>query len=372
MVRMEGPMPIMDDLALSGHAFYVGEHAAGLRACERVLSSITTDEDEAKARRNRTWYTPTLADLVGFQNVEWSRIDARPPNPGWSLFNPTVCADDDGSLLCIVRSSNYVIADGRYITPPSDSGRIRTRNVLVRMRTRPKVEEISSMEILGPDYPQSDFPIEGLEDLRLFRHGDQWKVSGTVCNVLGADCTRRIATATLLPDVGILCDFALMPEVVPGRNEKNWMPIPGGEEWVYSCWEDGQTTAVRADGMLSSGGPPAPLIARGFRGGSQVVDAGGGEYIACVHEVATLKDGARVYEHRFVMFEENVDGFRISGISKPFVFQEKRSIEFCAGAAMTEIWGGRPSLALSYGVRDAEAWIAFVDPWAVKNVIRRV
>lgn len=365
-------MPIMDDLALSGHAFYVGEHAAGLRACERVLSSLTTDENEAKARRNRTWYTPTLADLVGLQNLEWSRIQVQPPASGWSLFNPSVCAEGDDTLLCVVRSSNYVIADGRYITPPGDNGRIRTRNVLVRMRTRPKIEEISSMEIFGPSYPESDFPIEGLEDLRLFRRGDQWKVSGTVCNVLGADGTRRIATATLLPDVGFLCDFALMPEIVPGRNEKNWMPIPDGDEWVYSCWEDGQTTAVRADGTFSCGGPPAPLIARGFRGGSQLVETGDGEYIACVHEVATLNDGKRVYEHRFVLFEENIDGLRISGISKPFVFQEKRSIEFCAGAAMTTLWGGRPSLALSYGVRDAEAWIAFVDPMAVKNLIRRV
>ena len=365
-------MPIMDDLALSGHAFYVGEHLAGMRACERVLSSLASDENEAKARRNRTWYTRTLADLVGQQNVEWSRIDARPPSPGWSLFNPSVCADDDGSLLSIVRSSNYRIVDGRYVTPPEDSGRIRTRNLLTRIRTRPKVEEVSSMELLGPGYAESDFPIEGLEDLRLFRQGDQWKVSGTVCNVLGTDCTRRIATATLLPDVGFLCDFVLTPEVVPGRNEKNWMPISGKDQWLYSCWEDGQTTTVRADGSISSGGPPAPLIARGFRGGSQLIDWQGGEYLACIHEVATLKNGQRAYEHRFVSFEENVDGFRISGISDPFVFQEKRAIEFCAGAALTTQWGGRPSLALSYGVRDAEAWIAFVDPWAVKNVMRRV
>jgi hypothetical protein len=366
-------MPIMDDLALSGHAFYVGEHVAGLRACERVLSSLASDEDEAKARRNRTWYTPTLADLLGHHNVEWSRIDVPPARPGWSLFNPTVAAEDGDTLLCIVRSSNYVIADGRYITPPGDNGRIRTRNLLVRIRTRPKIEEISSMEILGPDYPESEFPIEGLEDLRLFMHGGKWKVSGTVCNVLGADCTRRIATATLLPDVGILCDFTLMPEVVQGRNEKNWMPICGpGDEWVYSCWEDGQTTAVRSDGSISCGGPPAPLIARGFRGGSQLVEPPTDEYIACVHEVATLKDGKRVYEHRFVAFEENINGLRISGISDPFVFQEKRSIEFCAGAAMVSRWGGRPSLALSYGVRDAEAWIAFVDPWAVKTIMRRV
>ena len=370
MVGMEESMPIMDDLALSGHAFYVGEHAAGMRACERVLSSMTTDENEAKARRNRTWYTPTLDELLG--SVEWSRIDVPPTCPGWSLFNPSVCADDDGTLLCIVRSSNYRIVDGRYVTPPEDNGRIKTRNVLTRIRTGPPVRESWSMELLGPGYPESDFPIEGLEDLRLFRQGDQWKVSGTVCNVLGADSTRRIATATLLPDVGFLCDFALAPEVVPGRNEKNWMPIAGQDQWLYSCWEDGQTTTVRADGSVSNGGPPAPLIARGFRGGSQLIGWQGGEYLACIHEVATLKDGRRVYEHRFVSFEENVNGFRISGISDPFVFQEKRAIEFCAGAALVTRWDGRPSLALSYGVRDAEAWIVFVDPWAVKNVIRRV
>ena len=370
-------MPILDDLALSGHAYYVNEHAAGLRACERVLSSLTTEENDARARRNRVWYTPALEDLVGPGSIEYSRINVPPPRPGWSLFNPSICGDNaegDGTLLCIVRSSNYRIVEGRYVTPPEDNGRIRTRNVLVKMLTRPIIHEVSSMELIGPDYPESEFPIEGLEDLRLFRHDGKWKVSGTVCNVLGADNTRRIATATLLPDAGILCDFALVPEVVDGRNEKNWMPIGDEGEWLYSCWEGAKTATVNANGEIGTGGD-APLIARGFRGGSQLVPWPLGQYglecLACVHEVAVMPNGRRIYEHRFVKFCAHPT-IHITGISDPFVFQEKRSIEFCAGAAGAVRFGGRSMLALSYGVRDAEAWIAFVDPGAIDKIIRRV
>jgi hypothetical protein len=75
-----------------------------------------------------------------------------------------------------------------------------------------------------------------------------------------------------------------------------------------------------------------------------------GQWLCIIHEVA--HDGnRRIYEHRFVLFHE--DGWRIVGVSEPFWFREKRAIEFCAGLAVID---GRA--IASFGVRDAEAWLA--------------
>lgn len=362
-------MAIVDDLAISGHAYYVGEREAGLRACERILSSEVDPETEARARRNRIWYTPTLSSLLG--QAGFARVQVRPARPGWSTFNPTVAADGPGRLLIVVRSSNYrIVADGSYVMPPEDEGRILTRSLVYRwtLGTPPGEAEM----LLGPGYETNGNRIEGMEDLRLYPTADGWGVSGTVLDAAGFDGTCRIGTAALLPDAALLCDFRMREEPVPGRHEKNWMPVVGlgSPEWVYSCWEDGRTALVSAvgDRWVVRSGPTAPLIARGFRGGSQAIEWIDGSFLAVVHEVATDR-GRRIYEHRFVRFDQR---FRITGISDPFVFNNQRAIEFCAGAALVVDELGYRKLALSFGEHDATASIALCDPLLVDRAIREV
>ena len=93
----------------------------------------------------------------------------------------------------------------------------------------------------------------------------------------------------------------------------------------------------------------APAIARGWRGGSQVIKAGDDRWLALVHEVAE-DGGRRIYEHRFVAFS---DGCDVVGWSRPFAFRETREIEFAAGLARRG-----DQLVATFGVRDAEAWMA--------------
>ena len=76
-------------------------------------------------------------------------------------------------------------------------------------------------------------------------------------------------------------------------------------------------------------------------------------WLALIHE-ARVKDGKRLYWHRFVWFDESN---RLRGVSRQCFFN-KKGIEFAAGLA----WhpdGQR--LLISYGVDDREAWIATVE-----------
>ena len=343
---------------LAVHAYYAGELDAGRRACERLLGMDLTPEKERLVRRNRSWYTQTIDELV---NCRFQRLDVEPAEAGWSTFNPTIISHDDG-YLAIVRSSNYCIVDGQYVIPPADGDRIRTVNTLVRLA--------SDLSIVGqpaaipqPVYPKSDYPVDGFEDCRLNAIGGELTVSATVRNWAGRDGTCRIATATLLPHAANLIDAAMIDEPHKGRHEKNWMPITGAAEFVYSCWESGRVATVRRDGWKweVEHHAESPSIARGWRGGSQLVDLGDGRWLALVHEVAD-DVGGRIYEHRFVLFDQ--DGWRITGWSPAFAFRESRTIEFAAGLARRG-----DQLVATFGVRDAEAWMAEMSVSEILSMI---
>lgn len=327
---------------LAAHAYYCGELDAGRRACERLLRLPLQPDREQKVRANRTWYTQTLAGHG--VSVVLERIDF-PRRSGWSLFNPSA-AVIDGGLVVNVRSSNYSIgADGRYIIPPDDGERIRTENYLW-------VPDVPEARLWSADYATSDFSVEGLEDVRLNAVDGRLVASATIRNWRGYDGTCRIGYGTL--EV-IRIDGFVCHETVPDRHEKNWMPILGRHEWLYSCHERGHTCVVRDEGddWTVEAHAESPPVAREFRGGSQLVPIGDGLWLAVIHEVAAPA-GRRVYEHRFVLFSEP-DGWRIAKVSPPFAFRETRTIEFCAGLALM---GDR--LVASFGVNDAEAWLAWV------------
>lgn len=329
---------------LAVHAYYAGELEVGRRACEQLLCLELTPEKERVVRRNRTWYTQRLDDLV---DVRFRQFDIDPPHEGWSLFNPTIVACPNG-YAAIVRSSNYRIVDGRYVMPPEDGGTIRTENILLRLTNN--LTHDGPPVILGQPYPRSDYPVDGFEDCRLNAIGDDLIVSATVRNWAGRDGNCRIAVASVAGDE--LASATVPDEPVAGQHEKNWMPIVGRAEWLYACWDDANVATVQRDGdrWQIERHADSPAIARGWRGGSQLVDVGGGRRLALVHEVAD-DDGRRIYEHRFVLFGD--DGRSIAGWSPAFAFRETRAIEFAAGLAARG-----EQLVATFGVRDAEAWMA--------------
>lgn len=338
------------DVALSIHAFYAGELECGRRACERLLSTPLPWDVEMQTRSNRLFYTQPLDELAG---VTFHRIDVEPAHEGWSLFNPTVLVHGD-ELLAIVRSSNYRIVDGRYEMPDADAGVIRTENLLARFRHDLTLRDCRP--IAGPGYPTTDFPVDGLEDCRL-RHTDAGVgVSATVRNAAPFDGRCRIATASLDIDQAAFTNLLVLSSLSCQEHEKNWMPLEGGPRhggWIYAARHDGHTVTIDADQTLAGAyllhrRSTAPHIAAEFRGGGQAVAFDGG-YLAVIHEAAAMGH-QRAYEHRFVWFDNDLV---LRRLSRPFAFREPRAIEFAAGLAVV---GDR--VVVSFGVRDAEAWLA--------------
>lgn len=334
------------------HAFYAGYPAVGREACERLLSQDLPPAREEVVRRNRTWYTQPIGALA--PRFVSRRLSPDCVAPGWSAFNPTIDASR-GRIFALVRSSNYKIVDGRYEMPAEDGGVIKTQNIFCELDTA-SLDIFTAATISEPEYDKSGFPVDGLEDVRINRapaiHGP-WRISATVRNVAGLDGNARIATAVLDAScwAPVLRDFSVLPEPIAGRHEKNWMPIAGLSEWVYAAWEEGRVAIVREVNGRWQIEPrgPSPRIARGFRGGSQLVQLDDGSRLCVIHEVAH-DAGLRIYEHRFVRFDAEVS--TILGVSPPFFFTEHRAIEFCCGLARHH-----DDFLLTWGVRDAEAWV---------------
>lgn len=350
--------------ALSIHAFYAGELDTGRRACERLLSLDLPEETEHMARRNRTWYTQPLDELVACRH---QRIDVEPAHDGWSTFNPTL-AVVDGRLIGIVRSSNYKIVDGRYDMPAADGGMIRTMNLFVTFTDDLRVE--SCRPIAMPDYPKTGYPVDGLEDCRLRHTQTGLGVSATLRNAAPwTDGRCRIATADLDIERAAFANVRLLDGLAIQEHEKNWMPFMGDRGgWLYAASHNGHVVTVDPDPALPGGfqiaqRAPAPTIANRFRGGSQLIPFQGG-WLGVVHEVAILDNGQRAYEHRLVWLD---DALRLARISPWFAFREPRAIEFAAGLAQM---GDR--LVVSLGVRDAEAWLVEVsaaDAWSLLSPV---
>ena len=306
-------------------------------------------------RSNRTFYTQPLDEFVPCRH---QRIDVEPAHEGWSTFNPTIAVRDN-SLVGIVRSSNYHIVDGRYEMPACDGGQIKTENLLVTFRPDLTVETCRPLTL--PDYPKTGYAVTGLEDCRLRYTKTGIGVSATARDVAPFDGRCRIATADLDLDTGTLSGLRVLDGLAIQDHEKNWMPFMGDRGgWLYAARHNGHVVTVDADPLLPGGYQisqrcPAPAIARGFRGGSQLVPFEGG-WLGLVHEVAII-GGQRAYEHRFIYLD---DGLRLAKVSPWFAFREPRSIEFAAGLAQI---GDR--LVISYGVRDAEAWLVEIPAAAL-------
>ena len=293
------------------------------------------------------------------------RLDIEPAAPGWTCFNPTVLSTHDG-LLGIVRSSNYRIVDGRYVIPPEDGQDIRTANILIRLADDLTVSEAKTLAV--DPYQGSGFPVHGLEDCRLRHTGNGIGVSATIRNVAGFDGRCRIATAELDVDAGRLHSLRVIESNSSQEHEKNWMPLAGKAAWLYCCNVGGYTLTVEA----KAGHPgeyrmlrrePSPALAAEFRGGSQLVPFRGG-WLCCIHEVRAGANGQRVYEHRLCWF---TNALRLERVSERFAFREAEAIEFAAGLATH---GGR--VVISFGVRDAEAWLVSLTEDDAWNILKPI
>ena len=178
-----------EDFERTISSYQKGSHAEGMEACERLLSDTKPlpPDIERFTRQNQTWYL--MGSLAGVGN-----LFVEPPysasftleipkyRGGWSLFNPSIAADNRGNLKIILRSSNYHIEkSGRYTI--HDGEVIRTINWIARIEPDGDgwhLDSVATIDTDDVDQGRLPYLVQGFEDARLFYGDGTWQFLATV------------------------------------------------------------------------------------------------------------------------------------------------------------------------------------------------
>jgi predicted GH43/DUF377 family glycosyl hydrolase len=308
---------------------FVGRRLAGSFEGKKRASAV--------GRSGRAERLSSLAPGLRIGEIE---LDVR---PSWPCFNPSIADDGDGFRM-IVRTANYQIERGVL----HSDGILQNLNFLVFLDADLAVTGIEPIIDRSVGVRRYDSRIQGYEDCRLVSVAGNWYATATVCDLNPVE-RREIALLEL--DGAEIRSVRALEGPVPGRHEKNWMPlvVDGALHVVYSC---GPTVVLRCDpgsSVLRKVADSRAPIADGFRGGSQGLPVEGG-YLFAVHEV-DRSERALQYVHRLILLDDRLS---LTAMSPRFTFTSDR-VEFCGGIARC-----RDGIVLSFGVSDAAAGLAVV------------
>jgi len=303
-----------------------------------ALDPTCPEEYRLSARNNLFHFTRPLATYC--HSFKATRLKFTAPD-GYTAMNPSV-EECNGKIKCNIRCVNYTMdQDGRYIIHGGGDV-IDTRNFLVGLDDRLNVTGSKEIVWSRPD-PLYNL-VTGLEDIRLWRYkGDLWFNACVREQSMFGTCQQGIGR---LDQNSNVTDF----EIVSGDSihEKNWMHFRD-RQFFYRL----DTIVDPYPASFHHVKNQLRICVDNISGSSQAIRFKAG-WLAVVHEAIAGPDGKRTYWHRFAWFEH--DG-KLRRLSVPFVFFDKQ-IEFCAGLAYHP---NGNDLMISFGVRDAEAYVATVS-----------
>ena len=326
---------------------------------ELAVSQDIPRDIQKLALQNSRFFAKKASEI--FPSFNAIQLPAVPQTtPGFTAMNPSVVVSKDDKVYCVIRTVNYQMINGQYLSPDNI---IRTENYFCEL-SLPDFGIVSSTKInVQVTEPQTDFPVKNHEDCRPFWwRGEWWGVATVRDRHPRGQC--EVSLFTLKGNIEHV--FHHYPESpVADRNQKNWMPIVLPNDklcFVYSCdptvvLEAYETDDSKFNLRTYTSDPIPPFNLSTLRGSSQcvLISSRGtrDRYLLIGHEA--FNDGGRDYAHRFVELD---DKFHISRVSDLFHFVQS-GIEFCAGMAILPANGGdSEQLLISFGVADKEAWIA--------------
>jgi len=281
----------------------------------------------------------SLRDLINYYNrqgdgysnlqfyVEPVRMrSVRPLNfPQMGDYIPSstsILRDGDGYLLNI-RYVNYRIqGGGSYLMSVdgvlSSENPVRTTNYMLHVDA--DFNAVGEATELRPDFPSlRTSRIQGLEDLRLYREGDEtrwiatsveYSHDGNVRQVMGRYGKHLSSPTSLKTPQQSDC-------------EKNWIPL-GNDEFIYG-WHPYRIGRI-VDGLITwTFTQKTPRFFEHMRGSSNVVEYDGSLY-TLTHVV--IYSAPRKYYHQLVRL--NKETRAIEACTTPFYFLNN-DIEYCLG-----------------------------------------
>jgi hypothetical protein len=318
-------------------------------------------------------YLPSLVDIGSARIKNLSEISGW--ESGWSGFNPSIATDDSGKIVCLVRSSNYSV-EGYEYTILDDSGAIKTRTQCLTLDSEFNI--LDSFWIADPEIVTSapQFPVHGIEDMRLSFDGSNWVVTGAIRQHDAKGYCRQVI-AKLNLDSHQLEDVQIMPSPIapwkidPTRvHEKNWLTLQAQDNRQDLVWSADPLVVLEWDWVTQSFGPktgkPQVLSTFGLRGSTPFVDTPLG-LLGLVHEVSRADSWpvkstgpSRRYSHRFILINHDDPAPKVS---KPFSFVGE-GLEYAAGLALIDA-----RAVISFGQNDQTAHLLEIHLFEVEKLL---
>ncbi len=249
------------------------------------------------------------------------------------------CVNYRGKYWLVTRFVNYWMYPNGYYLFHDSSGIIDTINMLSELDPD-TMTPISYTPISHEILDVSNTPLKkydgtnklvshGVEDIRLYVESDKLRFIGTTIEY-SPNGKARMITGCVDIENACLCEARILPS--PDETnwcEKNWIPIPTRPgEFIYK-WthegiivvnEKGDTYIIKLCQMWSK-------IYGRFRGSTPFVQLETGEYMSVVHW--SEEGSPRKYYHCMVKMNDTFT--ELLDVSKTFVFNEKKGIEFTIG-----------------------------------------
>lgn len=347
-----------------------GERAVELEPTNQRLQDNLLRYQESLAQ----WSCAREKTPTGFT---WVRLPVKavvevepPPDlpQGWSIMNPSV-ATDGRRILMTVRSVNYELNFNQYSMADNDQV-IRSRTGLVDVDLGSQSSNWRWIDDSDAVTPDPLFPVQGVEDLRLFHHQGTWRTLGAVRDFTEFGATRQVLSELTVSETPHLVMSWRLPSPLSPlddakAHEKNWVIDPSGDRGLDAIWSTQPLVTLRLDSLtrqvITRQGRPNLINPHLLRGSTPMFNTPHGlSYV--VHQVGPeLTDHERpkrTYLHAFVVpCEDHVHVGR-------FWVIEELALEFVAGACLVE-----SEIFLSFGRDDRHARLAICDWNELENLM---
>lgn len=357
----------LDDMAANA-CFWMHEWERAVIFGERAVQAEPSDHRlHANLQRYRAaatrWESARVATPEGFTwrslPIE-SVVEVAPPDDlpdGWSIMNPSI-ATDGTRMRMTVRSVNYQLIVDRYRMADSDEV-IRTRTGLVEVDAQSCVDHWQWIDDSAALSAQPLFPVHGVEDMRLFHHGDSWMTIGAVRDYSATGAIRQVVSELRCEDPPALVapwrmTSPLSADDDAAVNEKNWVINTHVDRGIEAIWSTEPFTRLRLDlltrQVVTISGRPSRLSSHEVRGSTPVFHTADGP-VYVVHqvgpEITDPQRPRRTYLHAFV--QPCRDHVHTGG----FWTVQELGLEYVAGGCVQA-----STLYLSFGRDDRRALVA--------------
>lgn len=299
--------------------FYIGQRQKGLDMSIQYLLKARPNPDSVY--QNLAFYIDPLSFASKAHPIARDVFGEDYHPTSVSMF--TV----DGKVMHNVRFVNYTInpQTGAYLMKNqgaiSDQGVVRTQNAFYN----PASGEVTQMRESSVSLSRRENAhIVGLEDVRVYRNQQK----ELCCTATSWEFTSkiRIFRSKYDPFRGLYSEPCMMESPTDQECEKNWLPIDGTNDVIYS-WNPLRVGTFSGDTLRFHTQHETPVYFKHLRGSAVAFQPPQypGETWALVHTVEYCQP--RKYFHLFVRLGEN---YKPIYISRPFVFKGK-TIEYCIG-----------------------------------------